>query len=219
MEIVTITLVVGLLLWALALVLFPLWQNPNHQVILNAPLPGQSPDELEARYQATLAAIKDLMFDYEMGKLTHDDYNTLLVKSKSEAARLRQLLDRLTLDSDINPELDAQIEELVAHTRCAPLNRNGNHALLEKIDQNIARLKNSHGHCTTCQHCNGRVVLSDAFCPSCGLALSNGHVQVISSNTCIKCQTPVEPSDVFCTGCGTALDPLHVPPYGKALVM
>jgi hypothetical protein len=154
-----------------------------------------------------------------MGKINHDDYNSLLVKTKSEAAKLRQMLDRIALDADITPELDGQIEELVTHLRRAPLNQNGNRALLKKIDQNIAQLKNSNGHCTTCHHCNGRVLLSDAFCPSCGLTLSNGSVTVTPSNTCAKCNTPVEPSDAFCAGCGAALDPLHASPFEKALVM
>lgn len=220
MEIITITLILGLLLWALALVLYPLWLHSSHQqVMLTAPLPGHTPDEIEARYRAALAAIKDLMFDYEMGKISHDDYNTLLVRSKADAARLRQMLDRFGLNSDVTPELDAQIEELVAHTRRAPLNRNGNRALLESIDRNIAQLRNGNGHCTTCHHCNGRVQLSDAFCPSCGLALSNGCVTVTASNTCTNCHTPVEPSDAFCAGCGTALDPLHASPFENALVM
>ncbi len=220
MEIITITLVAGLIVWALALILYPLWRQTGSQpVALAAPLPGQTPAEIEARYQATLASIKDLMFDYEMGKLTHDDYNNLLASSKTEAARLRQMLDRVALSTDISPEINAQIEALVADTRRTPLNRNGNRAMLKQIDRNISQLKTSNGHCTTCHHCNGRVLLGDSFCPSCGLALSNGQLKTAAPNTCQKCSAPVEPADAFCAGCGTALDPLHSPPLEKALVM
>ncbi|GAB4436157.1 MAG: hypothetical protein Kow0031_17920 [Anaerolineae bacterium] len=220
MEIITITLIAGLVLAALALVSYPLWQqSKQHQMVLAAPLPGQTPREIEARYQATLASIKDLMFDYEMGKLTHDDYNTLLVKSKTEAARLRQMLDRMTFESGISPEVDAQIEALIADTRQLPLNRNGNRALLKQIDRNIAQLKSSNGHCTACPHCDGRVLLSDSFCPSCGLALNNGPATIATANTCQKCSAPVEPADAYCAGCGAALDPLHSASLEKALVL
>ena len=217
MALITITIILILILGALILVAYPLWQQPRSRGIISSGLlPGQTCAEIEARYQATLASIKDLMFDYEMGKVSDEDYITLVTKSKSEAAKIRQQLDQMANSSAISSVVDAEIEALVATIRATPY-ANGHQELLTHIDRDIDQLKTCNGHCATCCHCKGRVVIGDAFCPSCGQAQHNGHATHSLQDACQMCGLTVEPGDAYCAGCGVALHPLQVSQLEKIL--
>jgi DNA-directed RNA polymerase subunit RPC12/RpoP len=212
MELLTISIVILLVTIALFIIAYPLWQQS--QIILTGPIttPGHTYAELEARYNAELAAIKDLMFDYEMGKVTHDDYNQLLSLSKSRAARIRQEMSLLTSKPDIHPELDTKIEQLITQTRRQSVaNINGYGTMLQQIDQDIAQLKHSNGRTTACPHCQGRVMVGDGFCPACGHTINNGHsvhTDREADQACRECGSAVQATDAFCAACGQALDPL-----------
>ena len=115
---------------ALLLVGYPLWRQMRPEALFQVDRSGQTLEECQARYQAVLAAIKDLMFDHEMGKVPAEDYEILLTKSKLEAARIRQQIDLLSQSSEpeLDPALDAEIEELVAQLDLN--NPNGNEIFL-----------------------------------------------------------------------------------------
>ena len=109
----TLTLIISLALGLIVLVviLYPLWQQTRPEAIFRVDRSGQTLEEYQARYQAVLASIKDLMFDYEMGKVSTEDYEPLLASSKLEAAEIRRHIDRLGqgLVSEIDPALDARV--------------------------------------------------------------------------------------------------------------
>lgn len=214
MPILTLIAAAGLVGGALALVLIPLWRQGRSSPATSSA--GYTHDELEARYNAILASIRDLMFDYEMGKMTHEDYEVLLVESKAEAARIRRQMDRLADHSALDPALDAEIEALVlaARQHNGKGHGNGNRKMLQQVDQNIAQLKNGNGHTTACPHCYGRVVIGDSFCPCCGHSLNGGQVVPVDhrSDQCSECGESIQPTDAFCASCGAALTPLLNPP-------
>ncbi len=213
MEIVTIVASAALMGGALYLILLPL-QN-RKAAMLRTSASGQTATELEVRYQAALTAIKDLMFDFEMGKMSQDDYNILLAKIKQEAAQIRKEIDRLTAHG-VSPALDAEIETLVTQTRGQLQHDNGSAALLAEIDARIERLKvaQGNGHITTCPKCHARVMLGDAYCASCGHTLDEISLKSASVRQCAACHGPVQPGDAFCASCGAPLDPMTMP-YGE----
>lgn len=199
----TLTIILSLVLvgGTLALVLYPLWRQPRAGTTRDAS--GRTAEELEARYQASLAAIRDLMFDHEMGKVTQEDYDNLLTKSKLEAAQIRRQIDQMNQQTDIelDPNIDAEIEKLVAQLKNSPVN--GNEALLKEVDKEIEILKHAQHDTLTCPNCGSIAQVGDAFCSSCGQSLENVKVD---ENSCPKCGTAIEPDDAFCAKCGTELN-------------
>jgi rubrerythrin len=212
MEILTISAIVILVVIALFIIAYPLWQQSQAAPVNFTVTPGHTQAELEARYNAELAAIKDLMFDYEMGKVAHDDYNQLLSLSKSRAAKIRREMTLLNNQLEIYPELDAEIEALIAQTRRQALsNINGKGTMLRQVDQEIAELVHGNGHTIACPRCQARVLIGDSFCPACGHSTNHNHTASPGEEdelNCRQCGTTVHATDAFCAGCGLALDPL-----------
>jgi hypothetical protein len=204
----------------LALVLYPLWQQNQlryHNSLNSLAAAGTSPqtlEEVEVRYQATLQAIRDLMFDYEMEKVSPADYAQLFAQAKEEAARLRQQIDRLSQPAELDPALANELESMVAQVRQAPASLAPDQAVLQAIEAELSALKNSAPKAKAnpnpvstpypCPNCAKIVAKSDAFCRHCGQSLP-------TSQDCPTCGTAFQPGDTFCTRCGRVLDPLAQP--------
>jgi DNA-directed RNA polymerase subunit RPC12/RpoP len=165
-------------------------------------------EEYQARYQATLTAIKDLMFDYEMGKVSTEDYDRLLAKSKLEAAEIRHQLDRLNHSAAANvaAALDVEIERLVAQLRQSQSPDGG--ALLREVDAEIELLKNiqldpAEINEAACPQCGQVFLPGDAFCAGCGQPLPD--LTANEAEVCPACGYPYQLGDAFCARCGLAL--------------
>ncbi len=203
----TLTLIISLALVGvtLALVLWPLWQQNRSHLAGGTISTGDTLEELETRYQAVLTTIKDLMFDYEMGKVTPEDYDTLLTKSKFEAADIRRQIDVLNRQdqTELDAALDTEIETLVSQVKSSQ--PNGNQALLAAVDAEIESLKHirADGDGAPCPHCDTTAQPGDVFCSNCGQALDTVQAD---PNRCPQCAAPIEPDDAFCAKCGAALE-------------
>ncbi|GAB4444674.1 MAG: hypothetical protein Kow0031_27110 [Anaerolineae bacterium] len=207
MEILTILIVVLLVLLALALVVYPLWQQTRSEPLFQVNRAGQTLEEYQARYQATLASIKDLMFDREMGKVSEDDYQLLLNKAKLEAAGYRKEIDRLSGDQSIDGALSSEIEALVSQVRGSSLN--GSRDLLQAVDAEIELLKQVRPPAAgpngpACPNCAHPIQPGDSFCAGCGQPLAQA-AQPDDAHFCPQCGAPTQPSDSFCARCGHAL--------------
>jgi len=101
--------------------------------------------ELQAQRDTLLAAIKDLEFDYEMGKLSEDDYSRMNARFRREAAAILQ-----------------QIDQTNAHT--------GKRKKLEAELQALRRQKRTNGK-LACAHCGAAVEPQHRFCGHCGQRL------------------------------------------------
>ncbi|MCB0177995.1 MAG: zinc ribbon domain-containing protein [Anaerolineae bacterium] len=221
MDVLTIILIVLLVGVTIGLVGAPLWQ-PAASAATTADVerPGQSLEELEAQYRATLAAIKDLNFDYEMGKVSTEDYQPLLAKSKLEAARIRQAIDHLS-NAEIAEQaqaLDAEIETLVAQLRQGP---EPDEALVHDVDAEIealktlpARLPATEG--SVCPHCGAALRADDKFCSSCGQAVPEPAADL--ADHCPHCGYTYESGDAFCAHCGTPLTEAAIQNYENAKI-
>lgn len=213
MDVLTILTSLMLVLGAFALVLYPLWQQSRPDIIFKVEGSGQTGEEYQARYQAALAAIKDLMFDYEMGKVSEDDYEKLLAKAKLEAAAIRHQLDRFnhSTTTDIAATLEVEVEKLVAQLRSNKCN--GHEILLPTVNAEIELLKTVSYHAPNseeflCPQCSQPVFLDDAFCAACGHALTQSNLHKNLSATagfCPSCGLAVQPEDAFCARCGAGV--------------
>jgi predicted RNA-binding Zn-ribbon protein involved in translation (DUF1610 family) len=208
MEHLALIISLALGLGILAFVFYPLWRQTRPEALFRIDRSGQTLEEYEARYRATLASIKDLMFDYEMGKVSTEDYETLLPKSKLEAAQIRQQIDRLSQgrETATDPALDTAIEQLVKQVRSRPFN--GNEPWLQEIDAEIEALKmmtfETEIAAFACPNCGKAYQSGDAFCTGCGQALPETTATDLGEN-CPECGAPVEADDAFCAKCGFAL--------------
>lgn len=203
-----LSLVISLLLGGVALVLifYPLWQQTRPAAVFRVDHSGQTLEEYEARYRAALAAIKDLMFDHEMGKVSTEDYEILLHKSKLEAAHLRQQIDRLNRSAPAAaPALEAEIEALIAQTRASY--PNGDDPLRQEVEAEIEALKHMQaGNSPVCPTCGKPYHPADAFCAGCGQSLADLPLTTrAAAVTCPVCNAPIESGDAFCASCGAAL--------------
>lgn len=213
---------------ALALIFYPLWQQTRHEAIFRVNQSGQTLEEYQARYQALLDAIKDLMFDYEMGKVDAEDYEPLLNRTKLEAANIRRQLDRLNHAGSVEVEatLDAEIEALIARMKSGSLD--GKRALLREVDAEIELLKagdlaksGSHSNGPgaadqpACPNCGNTYQSGDAFCTRCGQSLAELEPESAAS-VCPECGHTYQPGDAFCAQCGTVLKEIKNQKYQDA---
>jgi len=150
----------------LAVIAYPLFTAPRAKSLS---APPRALDDLLAQRTATYDAIRDLDFDFSLGKLSQADYDSLREKYKLRAAQLLQQID--AAGGSDGAQLDEQIEAQVARMR---------RAQPDDIERAVARLraqknkpasrraaKNNHadGYCAKCgtpRHAN------DKFCRKCG---------------------------------------------------
>ena len=208
MDALTLMASVVLVAGAFGLILYPLWQQTHAEIELQPGRSGQTLEEYQARYQATLAAIKDLMFDDEMGKVSAEDYDRLLAKTKLEAAEIRHQIDRLSHSAAANvaATLDVEIERLVAQLRQSqPADGD---ALLHEVDAEIELLKNiqldpAKIDEAACPYCGQAFLPGDAFCAGCGQPLPD--LTANEAEVCPACGYAYQSGDAFCARCGLAL--------------
>ncbi len=173
MEPIPLTISVALVLISIGLVSYPLWRQ-GRKTGSGSRAQAQSVEEHQARYGAVLAAIRELMFDHEMGKLADDDYQTLLARAKLNAARIQQeLTDAINQKTEPDPALAATIDALVREQR-----RNGaDEALQVDVQREIERLKqipvDEESGAPLCPHCGSAIEIGDLFCTACGRSLQS----------------------------------------------
>ena len=83
----------ALTLLTILFVAYPLLQKSQRK--LGFAVNHQSED-LVARKNEIYAAVHDIDFDYHMGKLSEEDYNSLREQYKQEAVKVMQALDRMS---------------------------------------------------------------------------------------------------------------------------
>ncbi len=208
MDIFSLSVSLALLAGVLALILYPLWQQQTHPEVAFQNNSGQSLEEYQARYQAALETVRDLMFDYEMGKSSPEDYEKLLTHAKLEAAEIRRQIDRLnhTTNTNLEATFEVEIEKLIAQIRT---NRfDGYEPLLTEANAEIDLLKVvrvdiTDLHELACPHCDKSYWPGDTFCSGCGQPLPQPP---LTQTVCPACGHPAQPDDAFCARCGTALN-------------
>jgi hypothetical protein len=166
-----IILIAVLVIGVIAFIAYPLFNTPRTEI-------SDAPNALEslvAQRDSTYDAIRDLDFDFQMGKLSQADYAALRDKSKMRAAQILKQLDELGENGN-GTDTEAQIEAQVAQLRhakaddieaqVAQLRR----AKTDDIEAEVARVRAARSKPveTFCAHCGTPYQLGDQFCARCG---------------------------------------------------
>ena len=151
------------------------------------------------------------MFDYEMGKISAEDHERLLAKTKLEAAEIRHQIDRLShsVATDVKA-LDVEIERLVAQLRNSQLAES--EALLVEVDAEIDLLKNTRLNPAEMMKLPVLTAANPfyremSFCSGCGQPLPDlmRLTPPAKVDICSACGYAYQAEDAFCARCGLAL--------------
>ncbi len=165
-------IIAAIIVVVIAVIAYPLFNGTGPET---ASTPNAL-DEFIAQRDSAYDAIRDLDFDFQMGKLSQSDYEALRDKYKARAAQALQQIDA-AVGAD---GADTRIEEQVARLRekrsgaKAP-STNGNHRE-DDVEQEVARLreKRSGAKATAtngCPNCGAPYRAGDQFCSKCGAKL------------------------------------------------
>lgn len=129
-----------------------------HPLFRPKPIEGLSPQMREDREKAlqqrkedVYAAIKEMDFDFEMGKISEEDYRELKSQYKAKALEILKELDTV----DGGEDIDAAIERDVHRLR--KKKRKGGKETVRQIN--------------FCPHCGRKVAPKNNFCQGCGMKL------------------------------------------------
>lgn len=118
---------------------------------------------LVAQRDAIYQAIKELHFDYQVGKVAEADYKAFDAQLRGQAAAVLKQIDALK-KAEIDPALDASLEAEIAALRqvngSGPVPRSPVSVPAGKVVLNF------------CPQCGQRLQAGDRFCGKCGAALS-----------------------------------------------
>jgi len=122
------------------------------------PVKKVNPDELRL---AALTALRDLDFDFQVGKVSEDDYTSLRARLVAEAARY--------LQDDKNDEIEALIQ--------ARKDSKAKAAACAHCGETLEAGIHFCPHCgaaaeTSCPSCEKNIKAGDLFCSSCGTQLT-----------------------------------------------
>lgn len=167
-EVVLALVLAGGALW---LVLNPLFRPESIAPDVYEPL-----DPMETRKGAAVAALKEIEFDRETGKLSDGDYSELYARYSTEAIEAMRAEDAVPAPATGSTE-DA-IEAMVA--------------------ADVMTLEATGGSAAgspSCPTCGPRPESDAVFCSECGKLLPHPA-------QCIQCGAPLEPAGKFCGRCG-----------------
>jgi rRNA maturation endonuclease Nob1 len=153
---------------ALWLVLHPLLRPSTSTAEPFEPL-----DPEETPKGVALAALKEIEFDRETGKLSDGDYDFLKAKY-TEAALQALRAEQPVVASD---DLEAMIAAKVRSLRSSSATASSDPAIL------------------SCVTCGPRPEADAVFCSNCGRRLPTDH-------TCARCSAALQPDSKFCESCG-----------------
>ncbi len=85
-------IVISLALLAALYIGYPLFQSRSRSMNFDL---NHRVEDLEAKKAEIYAAIKDIEFDYEMGKLSEEDYQELREQYKAQAVQILRQLDQM----------------------------------------------------------------------------------------------------------------------------
>lgn len=166
-------------LTALWLVLGPLLRPRSSSPATYEPL------ELEETPKGVaLAALKEIEFDRETGKLSEADYDFLKARYTAEALEALRT-DPVVGTNDIEALIAAKVHSLRSASAATSLDTSTPSA--------TQPLQASHA--PACDACGPRAEPDAIFCSSCGRRLA-------SSAPCARCGAALVPGSRYCEGCG-----------------
>lgn len=170
---------------ALVYVLWPLLKSGPAPVMVE----NDRLSDLLARKDATLAAIKELEFDYHVGKLSDDDYQRYDQRLRRQAVALIQQIEQIAPESST---VDKELEQEIARRRKATPTQSPTQKVSDTaIEAEIARRRKTPALTTAsvmqattgvaplrfCTNCGNRLESQHKFCGVCGAPAGNALPQ------------------------------------------
>jgi len=140
--------------------------------------------ELLEKRVAVYAAIRELDFDHETGKVSDEEHARQRAELVREGVAILKGLDRLEAAAPAADSLEAAIAAL----------RQGEDVGTGVAGLSVAPTVNGHHACPSC---GAPTSATDRFCGTCGQSLEF---------TCAECGSPYQSGDLFCAHCGAALE-------------
>jgi NADH pyrophosphatase NudC (nudix superfamily) len=132
--------------------------------------------ELGSRKDSLLTAIKDIEFDYGLGKLSREDYEELHGKYRSEAAGLLKEIESLGAGAEAEGGDDDDIEREIRAQRGKFVSSYDD----EELEKEILRAREAswnEGPERFCPKCGSGRAQDDQFCSKCGAKLNQTETQ------------------------------------------
>lgn len=202
MELVIIAVIV---VAVVAFIAYPLLNTTKEK----GAAPPDALDSLIAQRDSAYDALRDLDFDFQMGKLSQTDYEQLRAKYKTRAAQTLQQIDALggapgqlpgvPAESGAGDDIEAQVERLRQKKQSAP----------DDIEAEIARLRKSRQETPG----GGRAAsageaVEDEVARWRASRRANGGQAPAAQARCSTCGTPYHAGDRYCKKCGANLESL-----------
>jgi hypothetical protein len=182
---ITMLIALVLSLAALAFVVWPLLKPGPGPVLVE----DDRLTELLGRKDAVLKAIKDLEFDYQVGKLSEEDYHLYDQRLRRQAVGLLQQIEQV---APMSANVEAELEAEIAQRR----------RVLEPTDPTRARLVPAAVTASVAMPVTAQAPAMAAA----GVSVANGSASGSSTTAarfCTNCGTKLEVHHKFCANCGT----------------
>ena len=187
MELIVIALVVVVVI---AFVAYPLFTATKEQITPTT----DALDSLIAQRDSAYDAIRDLDFDYQMGKLSQSDYELLRDKYKARAALALQQIDQIAGRDGAEARIEEEVARLRQRRKSADVVAGAGAASTDDaIEQQVARLRQRRVKAT-----NGDAIEEE-------VARVRASKSKSANLRCSKCGTPYHAGDRFCAKCGNKL--------------
>ena len=165
-----------------AFLIYPFFERRGMEGTPIPTLPSNRRRQLREEKAAHLLALRELDFDFEVGKLSAIDYKELRTKYEAKAIEVMKELEATEAAwKELQDEIDAELKKRVGiQPESKPV-------------QNVRSIATAQVR----HSCGGSNKLSDRFCSRCGEP-TGGH--------CASCGKPLSLGDRYCPTCGTEVE-------------
>lgn len=140
--------------------------------------------ELLHRKDQVMTSIKDLEFDYRVGKLSEEDYQLYDQRLRRQAVGLLQQIEKVAPEA---ARLDASLEEAILRQRkvapaaesAAPMSiatSQSSTAAMAANTQHAAATVQPNGNVRFCTNCGNQIAPHHKFCSNCGAAVERSSI-------------------------------------------
>lgn len=138
---------------AVALVGYPLFaRGPSSRRARGASNSNEnSLSELLRKKQAVYDELKEIDFDFKMGKISEGDYEQMMQAHRAEAVEILKAIEGASGKEDFDKDIEARVMDLRKSSRGA-----------KKAPA-----------ATTCHNCGQRLGSGEKFCPACGSRMAS----------------------------------------------
>ncbi len=135
------------------------------------PVADETLEELQSKRETTYAAIEEIKFDYEQGKLSLSDYQDLEKRYKEKAIFILKEIDAQESGKELEDEIEEEVMRLRRARRVA-----AEKLICPQCGREVSREARFCSSCGSplplrCPNCGATYEVGDRFCSRCGESL------------------------------------------------